>query len=111
MTIIIKHFEHDSIADGNSVSKTWPSDADYTVKYVLIKRKDGQPLTASDITIYIGNTPMTMDKALASTFGSDRLNALELDWELTRDTEFKYTFTNREGATISIVVELVLERR
>jgi len=107
--LFIKHFDHDGIADGGAFEEEWKSDGDYIIKYILIKRKDGVGLTASDITIRIQNIPITKDHALCNTFGTDIMNALPINEELRETWVIDYAGTNREGVTINLVVELVLE--
>jgi len=105
----IKHFDHDGIADTGTFEKAWKSDKNYHLKYIFIKRKDGAQWTDSDITIYINNDPITLDHALCATFGVDQWNALPIDEPLPEGAELKYSGTNREGVTIDIAVELILE--
>jgi len=107
----IKHFDHDGIADGGKFEKTWTADKDYIIKYIFFKRKDGASFTASDVTIWINMDPITLDHALCDTFDGDVLTGLPINEPLERDWEFKYEGYNREGTTISLVVELVLEEK
>jgi len=107
----IKHFDHNSVADGGKFSETWTADADYVIRGILIKRKDGAALTASDVTIRIVKDPLTIDHALCNTFGTDRLNYWPLEEDLPAKTDFEYEGYNREGTTISLVVELILEKK
>ena len=111
MALIIKHFDNDSIADSGTFSGSWTADADYTIKYFFVKRKDGAAFTESTITVRIDNVPMTKDVALCSTFGTDILNGLPVNWDLPKDSKIEYSGTNSEGSTVSIAVELVLERK
>jgi len=105
----IKHFDHDSVADGGKFEERWPADADYIIRGILIKRKDGIALTKSDITIRIAKDPLTVDHALCNTFGTDRLNHWPLEEKLDKAQDFEYEGYNREGTTINLVVELILE--
>jgi len=108
LPVVIKHFEHDGVADGGTFSKTWTADKDYTIKYIFVKRKDGAAFTASDMTIRIAGVPITYDKVLCSSLGSDKLNALEIDQDLLKDQTLEYSGVNREGTAVDIVVELIL---
>jgi len=105
----IKHFDHDGVAVGGKFEKVWTADRDYIVRAVLIKRKDGVTLTKSDITIRIAKDPLTIDHTLCNTFGTDRLNHWPLEEELGAKQDFEYEGYNREGATIDLVIELILE--
>jgi len=105
----IKHFDHDSVADGGKFEDKWTADRDYIIRAILIKRKDGVALTKSDITIRIARYPLTVDHALCNTFGTDRLNYWPLEEDLGDKQDFEYEGYNREGATIDLVVELILE--
>jgi len=107
----IRHFDHDGVADGGKFEKEWTADFDYTVKYILPKRKDGAAFTKSDITIRIAGDPITVDHALCNTFGTDKLNALPIDEDLLKDQVIEYEGYNREGVTLDIVVELVLVKK
>lgn len=105
----IKHFDDDAVVDAAKFSDEWTADADYKIKAILVKRKDGVGWTDSDITIRIDADPLTRDHALCSTFGSDHLDHWPLDEDLKKNVKFEYEGYNREGATLSIVVELILE--
>jgi len=105
----IKHFDHDGVTDGGKFEKVWTADRDYIVRAVLIKRKDGVALTKSDITVRVNKDPLTVDHALCNTFGTDRLNHWHLEEELGAKQDFEYEGYNREGATIDLVIELILE--
>jgi len=107
----IRHFDHDSIADGGKFEQKWTADFNYTIKNILIKRKDGASLTATDITIRIAGVPLTREHALANTFGTDALNMLPIDEDLLKDQVIEYEGYNREGVTISLVVELILKKK
>jgi len=106
---VVKIFEHDSIADGGTFSEEWDTDAHYTLKYIFIKA-DGASTTKSTITIRIANTPLTKDKALCNTFGTNPENALPLNVDLPHGTRISYEGVNNEGATKDFTVELVMER-
>jgi len=107
----IKHFDHDSIADGAKFSTKWPADADYTIKAMLFKRKDGASFTATDVTVRIAGDPLTLDHALVNTFGTDHLNYWPIEEPIKKAEDFEYEGVNREGATISLGVELVMEKK
>jgi len=106
-----RHFDHDSVADGAKFEQKWTADKDYTVKAFLVKRKDGASLTKSDITVWIMDEPLTRDHVLCSTLGVDWFTAWRLEEPLNKNTDIRYEGYNREGATIDLVVELVLEIR
>lgn len=105
----IKQFTHDNVLDGGPFSGKWDADRDYTIKWIWFKRKDGKGWTASDCTVYIAKDPITLDKALLSTFGYDPQFALPINEPLLRDQTFEYSGTNKERETVSFVVELILE--
>jgi len=105
----IKHFDHDSVSDGAKFEDKWTADKDYVVKGILIKRKDGVALTKSDITVRIAKDPLTVDHVQCDTFGVDHLTYLRMEEELKTAQEFEYEGYNREGVTIDLAVELILE--
>jgi len=107
----IKHFDHDGVADGGKFEKDWTADYDYTVEYVLVKRKDGAGFTKSDITVRIAADPFTVDHVLCNTLGTDVMNALPIKEDLNKDQVIEYEGYNREGVTLDIAVELVLRKR
>jgi len=107
--LFIKHFDHDGVAVGGTFEQEWKSDGNYIIKYILIKRKDGAEFTASDITIRIQNIPITKDHALCHTFGRRIDYALPINEELRETWVIDYAGTNREGAAVDLVVELILE--
>ncbi len=105
----IKHFDHDNVAANAPFSAKWDTDRRYLIKYILFKRKDGNPFTATDVTVYMAKQPITLDHALASTFGRDPQTAFPINQTLEPEETFEYNGVNREGATISFVVELIME--
>jgi len=107
----IKHFDHDGVADGGKFEEEWAADYDYVIKYIFVKRKDGAGFTASDITIRIAGDPITVDHVLCNTLGTDILNALPINEELPKGQVIDYEGYNREGVTLNIVVELILEKK
>ncbi len=107
--VIIKYFENAGIADGGKFSGEWDSDDDYVIRHILIKA-DGAAPTKSTITIRIDGDPITRDKALCNTFGTNAENALLLNIPLGKGRKFEYEGTNSEGATKTFTVELVLEK-
>ena len=106
----IKQFTHDNVADAAAFSGNWDADKDYTIKWIWFKRKDGKGWTKSDCTVHVAKDPITLDKALLSTFGYDTQFGLPINEPLGAKERFEYTGTNREGATISLVVEVILEK-
>lgn len=107
---VIKHFEQDSISDGGTWESEWVADENYTIKYILVNRKDGQPFTASTITMHIEDQPLTKDKAPVKIFGNDMLNAMPINESLDKDKKFSFSLKNEEGTTISVMLDLVLEK-
>ena len=106
--LIIKHLEALSVANGEVKTLKFTADENYIVKYIFIRRGDGSAFTKSTCTIWIKDKPLTRDKAPCAIFGSDVLNALELNIPLKKDWVFEYSGTNKEGTTISIMIDLVL---
>ena len=106
---IIKIFEHSSIADGATFSDDWEFDDDYVIKYIFIKA-DGAATTKSTITIRLDNVPLTKDKALCNTFGTNPENAIELNISVKKSQKIDYEGTNNEGATKDFTIELVMEK-
>jgi len=107
--IIIKSLYHGTVANGSTFSASWDSDDNYNIKYIFIKA-DGNRTTKSTITIRINNVPITKDKALCNTFGSNPEDAIELNIPLERDRRIEIEGVNDEGADKLITVELVLEK-
>jgi len=106
---IIKYFENTGVADGGTFSDSWDSDADYVIRHIFIKA-DGAAPTKSTITIRIDGVPITHEKALCNTFGTNAENALLLNIPLGKGRKFEYEGTNNEGATKTFTVELVMEK-
>ena len=106
---IIKYFENTSVADGGTFSDSWDSDDDYIIRHIFIKA-DGAATTKSTITIRIDNVPITRDKALCNTFGTNAENGLLLNIPLKKGSKFEYEGTNNEGAAKDFTVELVMEK-
>jgi len=106
----IKHIDIPSLADGSTYENEWTADEDYTIKYILIRRADGQPFTATTVTFFIDQQAITDDKAPAAIFGTDILNALPINESLLKDHKFKYSVKNQEGTTITVYIDLILER-
>ena len=79
----------------------------YHIKHILFRRKDGKPLTGSTVTIEIDAVAKVKEVATAAIFGSDKLNALELDWDWPKAKELKIGFRNLEGETIDLYVDIV----
>ncbi len=107
---IIKYFENASIADGSSFKGEWSSDDEYVIRHILIKA-DGAATTKSTITIRIDGDPITKDKALCNTFGTNAENALLLNVPLGKGRKFDYEGVNKEGAAKDFTIELVMEKR
>jgi len=105
----IKIFEHPSIADGASFSKEWDTDDSYVLKYIFIKA-DGARTTKSTITLWIAGTPLTKDKCLCNTFGSNPEDALLFNIQIPKGARINYEGVNKEGATKDFTVELVFEK-
>jgi len=109
--LVFRHFDHDDVGIDAKFEQKWTADKDYMVKAFLVKRKDGASFTASDITIWIMDEPLTRDHVLCSTLGTDWFTAWKLEEPLNKNTDIRYEGYNREGISISLVVELVLEHR
>jgi len=107
--IVVKHFDHDGIADGGTFEKEWTTDKAYKIHYIYFKRKDGYSFTKTEVTVWLEGEAITKPEALARTFGEDPLYALKLMYEIGAKQPVKWSGTNREGATIDIAVELILE--
>jgi len=106
---VIKIFEHAGVADGATFSKEWDADYDYVIRHIFIKA-DGAATTKSTITIRIDGQPITRDKALCNTFGTNAENALLLNIPLNKGHKFDYEGTNNEGAAKDFTIELVMEK-
>jgi len=107
---IIKFFQNTGVADGSSFDGEWDSDDEYVIRHILIKA-DGAAPTKSTITIRIDEEPITKDKALCNTFGTNAENALLLNIPLGKGRKFSYEGVNNEGAAKDFTVELVMEKR
>jgi len=107
--LIIRHFHHEDVADKATFEEEWTADKDYTIHYIWFKRDDGASFTATKVTVWVNRIPLTRDEALARTFGEDPLYGVKWMEPLKAKQPFKYSGTNREGATIDISVELLLE--
>jgi len=108
--LFIKHFDHDAVADGGTFEDEWTADFDYVIKAIFFKRKDGAAFTKSDVTVWIAGIPLSKEAVLCNTFGTDWLNRLPIEEELKVKQPIKYSGVNREGATIDIAIEIVMEK-
>lgn len=109
MPTIIRHFEFASIAAGSTFSTYWDADADYTIKYIMVRTSDAATLTATKITIRVGNKPYTYNEVPAAVLGSDYRNALPLDIPIRSGERLEISGTNGEGAAKTFYVDVVLE--
>jgi len=107
---VIKFFINSGVADGGTFSGEWDSDANYVIRYIFVKA-DGARTTKSTITIRIDNRPITKDKALCNTFGTNPEDALPLNIPFAKGSKFEYEGVNHEGATKDFTVELVMEKQ
>ena len=107
--IIIKMLFYGTVTAGSSFSATWDTDDSYRLKYIFIKA-DGARTTKSTITIRVNGVPITKDKALCNTFGTNPEDAIELNIDLPKDSRVEVEGVNDEGADKLITVELVLEK-
>jgi len=99
-----KTFEHDSIADGATVSDSWVADEDLVIKRIHIRRKDGYALHASTFYFKIADRVFTRELVPAGILAEDALITPILDIPFTKGEKLDYTFKNLEGATISIFI-------
>ena len=106
---VIKYFEHSSIADSGSFSQEWDTDDEYVLRHIFIKA-DGARTTKSTITVWVGNMPLTKDKCLCNTFGTNPEDALLFNMRIAKGVKIKYEGVNKEGATKDFTVELVFDR-
>jgi hypothetical protein len=106
---VIKIFEHAGVGAGTTFSGSWDADEDYVIRHILIKANGAAP-TKSTITIRVDNTPITKDKALCNTFGTNAQDALLLNIPLKKGHKFDYEGTNNEGAAADFTIELVMEK-
>lgn len=106
---VIKIFDLGSVADGASFSGEWTADDDYVIRHIFIKA-DGGATTKSTITIRIDNVPITKDKALCNTFGTNAENGLLLNITFKKDSKIDFSGVNNEGAAANFTVELVMEK-
>ena len=106
---VIKIFELGTITAGSTFSGEWDTDDSYVLKYVFVKA-DGAKTTKSTMTFLINNVPLTKDKCLCNTFGSNPEDALLLNISLAKGVHLEFEGVNNEGADKSFTVELVMER-
>ena len=109
--IYFRYFEKDNLGAGAIWEDEWKVDDNYICKYILIRRKDGKPWTASTITLGVEQDYWTKDKAPVAIFGTDILNAMPINRNLDKERVFKWSLRNEEGETISVQLVLVLEKR
>jgi len=107
--LVIKYFINAGVAAAATFSGEWDTDADYVLRHIFVKA-DGVAATKSTVTIRIDNIPLTKDKALCNTFGSNVENAILLNTPVAKGTKIDYEGTNNEGATKDFTVELIMEK-
>jgi len=99
-----KTFEHDAVADGATVSGTWTADANYIIKRIHIRRKDGYALHKSTFYFKIADRVYTREVVPAGILAEDALITPVLDIPFKEAEKLDYTFVNKEGASIDIFI-------
>jgi len=107
---LIKHLEITDLANGKTDSATWTPDQDYVIKYIIVRRADGKPWGPTTCTIFIEDQPLTKDKAPCAILGTDITNAIEWNEPIKKAQQFRLSITNAEGETITVYIDLILER-
>jgi len=107
----LEFFEVDAsnIANGGIITLTWTPDKPYTIKYLFLRRSDGNPFTATEISVMINDIALTHSAIPAAVLGKDIQNALELNWSIGASQTLKVSGTNMEGTTITIYMTIVCE--
>ena len=106
--IIFKQFSTTSLGDSSSWSDSYTPTENYTIKYIIIRRGDGNDWTDSTITMTLEHRAITRDSTLVAIFGTDIRNAMPLDIKINANETLEWTLTNREGTAIDVYMILVL---
>jgi len=107
--IIFKQFSKTGLGDGSSWEETWTPTESFTIRYMIIRRGDGNDWTDSTITITLNNRAITRDNALVAVFGTDIRTAIPLNIGIEANDTLKWTLANNEGSAIDVYIILVLE--
>jgi len=104
----IKHFERTGVADGGSFDVEEKIGVSGVLKYILINMNGSRP-TKSTITILLDDEPITRDRTLCKIFGDSVNVAIELDKRVSDTTVFKCEGVNKEGATVDVSIDLLID--
>jgi len=99
------------IADGELKTYTWTPSEDYTIKAILFRRKDGGRLFASEVQVLLENVQISEKGTSPVVFGMDWMNYLPIDQEIKEGQKLTINFTNHEGTSIDIEIDIVCERK
>jgi len=98
-----KTFYKDSLADDGTWSDDWDLDTDLVIKRIHLIRKDGASFTDSVFYLKISEDVFTRENDMpAVVLGPDKSVSPELNIPCKAGERVSWTFTNKEGATISL---------
>jgi len=106
----VRHFEY-TISAGATKDGEWKLDRNITIKHIFFRKDDGSIPYKTTVTFKLERVDITEDKAPVSIFGSDKLNALPLDWDVDENQTLKWSIYNGEGADITLYMDIVFEER
>lgn len=108
---LFKLIESGSVAAGNTVEKSWTSDDDYTIKYMIIQEKSASSLNKVPATIRIAGEPKTKDKVNLKMFQAGREQIPMLQWDLPDNKDFYISLTNNLSSSIDLYIQLALKKK
>ncbi|MEM0106524.1 MAG: hypothetical protein QXX81_08355 [Zestosphaera sp.] len=100
-------FTKTGLGAGSTWSGSWTPTEDYTIEGILIRRADGQPFTASTITILLERKAVTRDSAPVSIFGATKQDMMPLGLEINAHETLDWSLFNGEGTTITVYLTIV----
>ena len=97
-----KTFEKDSLAAGDSWTKTWTAEEDMRIKRIHIVEKSGRTLRKSTFYLKVAAAVYTRELIPCSVVGPDVLVTPVLDIPFAKAAELSYTLKNNEGVAIDL---------
>ena len=104
-----KTFEKDSLAAGDSWTKTWTAEEDMRIKRIHVVEKSGRTLRKSTLYLKIAGDVYTRELIPCSIVGPDVMVSPVLDIEFKKASELSFTLKNNEGAAIDLFVTFETE--
>jgi len=109
MPLVFYTKEQTNIPNGQGFTLEWTPDKDVNVKYLLLRKADGNPWTATKVSVKVYDKAITHPDAPAGIFGRDILNALPVNWTIKASQKLEVNGTNAEGTSITVYMTAVCE--